>query len=342
MEYRKQTIATGFTIVELLIVIVVIGILATVTIVAYNGIQTRAVAAALSSDVTNAARQLKLFQIDNGTYPTTIDCGQADSITNKCLKSSLDVSYQYIVDNTGARSYCLAAVKGLNSYNISQTGAPLGGNCPVMHLDAGNTTSYPGTGTTWADISLNNNNGILNNGVAYSSENGGVLSFDGVNDYVSVASHSSLSPQSITVSGWIKLIDTSSWMIVNKGSSGTAGAYYLYGDSSSTARWSVFGAAGQRYDVQFTGMATGQWYYLAATFDDASRDSKIYQNGALKGTRAGAALGSNAVDVIIGAYVGGSGYQVGGLISDINIYSKALTETEINHNFNTLRGRYGI
>lgn len=55
----------------------------------------------------------------------------------------------------------------------------------IMNLDAGISSSYNGSGTTWTDISGNNNNGTLLNGVGYSSTYGGGLVFDGINDYVS-------------------------------------------------------------------------------------------------------------------------------------------------------------
>lgn len=68
---RKQA---GFTIVELLIVIVVIGILAAITIVAYNGIQDRARYAAYRSDIESMNKAISLYYIDNGTYPATGGC----------------------------------------------------------------------------------------------------------------------------------------------------------------------------------------------------------------------------------------------------------------------------
>lgn len=81
----------AFTIVELLIVIVVIAILAAITIVAYNGIQDRARATALKSDLSQVSKQLKLFQVEAGRYPGTISTNcttSPDSATNKCLKIS--------------------------------------------------------------------------------------------------------------------------------------------------------------------------------------------------------------------------------------------------------------
>jgi len=56
---------TGFTIVELLIVIVVIGILAAITIVAYNGITQKAIVASMQSDLANVSQQLKIYQTTN-------------------------------------------------------------------------------------------------------------------------------------------------------------------------------------------------------------------------------------------------------------------------------------
>jgi prepilin-type N-terminal cleavage/methylation domain-containing protein len=69
--WAKQT-QKGFTIVELLIVIVVIGILAAITIVAYSGIQNRASDASVQSDLANITKAFEIFKIDNGQYPTAV------------------------------------------------------------------------------------------------------------------------------------------------------------------------------------------------------------------------------------------------------------------------------
>jgi type II secretion system protein G len=61
--------SSGFTIVELLIVIVVIGILAAITIVAYNGVQQRARYSAMQSDISSLNKAIQLYYADNGTYP---------------------------------------------------------------------------------------------------------------------------------------------------------------------------------------------------------------------------------------------------------------------------------
>ena len=57
----------------------------------------------------------------------------------------------------------------------------------VLSLDAGNSSSYPGTGTTWTDLSGSVNTGTVFNSPVYSSANGGYLDFDGIDDYASGA-----------------------------------------------------------------------------------------------------------------------------------------------------------
>ena len=85
----------------------------------------------------------------------------------------------------------------------------------VLHLDAGRPESYTDGETTWRDLSGNNNNGTLVNGVGFSAENGGSLEFDGVNDYVTLSS-SQIAPGTgaFTWNFWVKLNDLSNASIL--------------------------------------------------------------------------------------------------------------------------------
>jgi prepilin-type N-terminal cleavage/methylation domain-containing protein len=134
---KKQT---GFTIVELLIVIVVIGILAAITIVAYNGIQERARATTVSSALSQAAKKLAVYQVD---YP---DIYPADKTALEAIgiKDSASVTYQYTRTASMPNTYCITATIGTTSYKISNTnttpqqggcaGHGVGGTAPITNL----------------------------------------------------------------------------------------------------------------------------------------------------------------------------------------------------------------
>ncbi|MBC7869084.1 prepilin-type N-terminal cleavage/methylation domain-containing protein [Candidatus Saccharibacteria bacterium] len=143
----------GFTIVELLIVIVVIGILAAITILAYNGIQGRAVAASLTSDLTNASTKLKLYQVDNSSYPNSINDCPSPAVGNTCLKTSSNNTYtDFQVDNTASpQALCLAArnVNG-TSYHVTDSSASSPGDCsPASCLSILNDAGSVGSGIYW-------------------------------------------------------------------------------------------------------------------------------------------------------------------------------------------------
>lgn len=92
---RSTSTSSAFTITELLVVIVVIGVLAAITTLSYTGITNKAIVSSLQSDLTNASKQLDLSQVEYNYYPSTIDCTIPNSATNKCLKSSSNNSFVY-------------------------------------------------------------------------------------------------------------------------------------------------------------------------------------------------------------------------------------------------------
>ena len=121
----------GFTIVELLIVIVVIAILAAITVVAYNGIQNRANDSAVQSDLTAMAKRISLFHVDNGRYPNT-----TAELNTLGIKASFSA---YGTTQTYNLPYCIAADSSY--YAISALSKS--GNKFYFSSKVGSVKSYP-------------------------------------------------------------------------------------------------------------------------------------------------------------------------------------------------------
>lgn len=124
-----RSLRRGFTIVELLIVIVVIAILAAITVVAYTGIQNRAKASAAQAAVRQAADKIQLYATANADqYPA--DLFAAGVATGSA-------AYEYRVDNNAIpKTFCLTATTQNVSYYMSNTAmTPTAGGCPGHSAD---------------------------------------------------------------------------------------------------------------------------------------------------------------------------------------------------------------
>lgn len=123
----------GFTIVELLIVVVVIAILAAITIVAYNGITARTKAAGAASATEQAVKKIAAYAVTNAEeYPPALSAaGVADSGST---------TYQYRVDNTASpKSYCVTATSsGISYWASNGSTTPARGACPGHGADGAN------------------------------------------------------------------------------------------------------------------------------------------------------------------------------------------------------------
>ncbi len=139
LSFKPKTSQLGFTIVELLVVIVVIAILAAISFVAYSGISRRATEAVLQADLSNASKQIKLYQAEYGLYPTSLEPSTnclRDALNNVdtryCLKSSNGVSLSsYTVDNSSnPPTFSILATKSSIVYKVTAANSPFVYNVP--------------------------------------------------------------------------------------------------------------------------------------------------------------------------------------------------------------------
>lgn len=120
---------SGFTVVELLIVIVVIGILATLTIIAYSGVQNQARAAAIKTDLNAALKQIEQQKAVFGNIPTSVSSCPTPTAGTICLKKEpAHTANYYTGPITG--TYCLdIATSNGQIYNITEGNGISAGGC---------------------------------------------------------------------------------------------------------------------------------------------------------------------------------------------------------------------
>ena len=212
----------------------------------------------------------------------------------------------------------------------------------ALNLDAGASTSYPGSGTTWTDLSGNGNTGTLVNGPTYDSANGGSILFDGTNDYMSA--NISCSRTFYSLDWWARPTALSNYdQVILMNSSGTAGSYWqgFTTTANSAGRISIGTNTANRVIVDGV-RSNGVWANFTWTFDNGS--VSLYKNSVLLTTSTIAAHSADFTLLQIGAGPSfGEGTRFDGNCGALKLYSgKALTAAEVRQNFNALRGRYGI
>ena len=227
----------------------------------------------------------------------------------------------------------------------------------VLCLDAGNTKSYPGSGTTWNDLSGNLTS--FNNGnYTFPSYSSGYFTFvnNGVTiNHVKVVSNilNTSTNTTYTRIGWFyQTSQSTDWgsIIQNQiGNNSDMGlvtksnklTFYQYTNSATN------GTTSQDYYVQSTGTFNDNaWVMGAITVNRTSQLVKFYINGNYDSQSAINVIGNSFSDnIIIGgtdndAYSGNRMFK--GRISSVSHYNRILSDAEIQQNFNALRGRFGI
>ena len=220
----------------------------------------------------------------------------------------------------------------------------------TLCLDAGNTKSYPGSGTTWTDLSGRGNTGTLTNGPTYSSANGGSIVFDGTNDYIDCPSITVGSSYSIecffnssSVVNYRNVYDMN--YTTYAGISGNVGPRFEQ-FSDGTANWVWSGVTNANDPYNYTTafpLSANTWYHTVFTMNSGIVNT--YVNGNIQNSNISSPNGyvTTFGDPNLGrGFVLAGDRYFSGKISNTKIYNRALSAAEVQQNFNALRGRFSI
>ncbi len=226
-------------------------------------------------------------------------------------------------------------------YGISPQKTIINQSNLLLYLDAANRSSYPGSGTTWTDISSNANNATSLTGVTYSSNNGGYLTFNGSGSGSLVSSkyNTTYTGKTIFVAGNLTSIAAGTYRAMLGSSDGNRN-FNMYMYSPASNRYQIHYSAGGTgtisSDLTYT---PGNWFTAAITHTQAGTVTH-YLNGAIVNSQTG---------ITFSQYLSPSTEFIGradnfwlGALSVIAVYKSALTAAEILQNHNAVRGRYGL
>jgi hypothetical protein len=206
-----------------------------------------------------------------------------------------------------------------------------------MYLDADSPESYPGSGTNWYDLSNNNNNGVLNGGITYTTNSGyGVIQLNGTGNYVSVSSLN-LSSGNFTVIGGTRYTSTGASPIGGRILSGLNNNWLLGHWNNSIANY---------YSVGWvTGAGAGgtdtNWRIYAGTGNPTTGVYSFYINGSVNTSGGGGTAGPNGL--AIGAYgPGGPSEFSNGQVSFVLAYNRILSASEITRIYDAFKYRIGL
>jgi hypothetical protein len=210
---------------------------------------------------------------------------------------------------------------------------------PTAFIEAGQTRT-----NTQAILDVTNNNTITATSLTYASNN--TFSFVRANsNYINISANTNTRFQNPyqTWSGWVNIAST--------GPNGYSELWNNGGNTGMTIQWQPTGVTFFMYNSAYlpytvtVSNALNTWTNITCVIDNVARVMILYKNGALVGTSPQWSLytpPSGSVHIGGNFATGNGGDYTQGIISNVQLYNKALTAIEIQQNFNALRGRYGI
>jgi hypothetical protein len=216
----------------------------------------------------------------------------------------------------------------------------------VLALDAANPKSYPGSGTTWTDLSGRGNNGTLRNSPTYSADNLGKIVFDAVNDDIDCGNNSSINfgTGDFTVSVWFRRFSnaTTNLRLLSKAAGGdtanAANAGFCFFGSNTGISFAINPTAA-RTIINAASYSLNEWVNVVGLLERGV-SMRTYKNAVQVSTAAAPAGSvSGTTSLFLGSNVGSNLFWAGE-ISNVSLYNRALTAQEIQQNFNATKSRF--
>jgi formylglycine-generating enzyme required for sulfatase activity len=211
----------------------------------------------------------------------------------------------------------------------------------VLWLDAGITSSYPESGTTWTDLSGNKNNGTLTNGPTFNSTYGGSIVFDGVNDFITTGFTRGRLGNKFSISVWYKYQGTAGrtyTAIIGGRDVGDLTEFFIGKNIGNTN----IGVQDGNYLGSFiigSNAFDGGWHNIVYTYENGT--GKIYLDSVLRNTGSFTKC-NDAEEILIGNEQEGAGYYFIGNISIVLFHNRSMSALEISQNFNAQKARFGL
>lgn len=229
------------------------------------------------------------------------------------------------------------------------TGPNIITNGLVLCLDAANRLSYPGSGTTWSDLSGFGNTGTLTNGPTFNSGNGGSIVFDGSNDYVTIPNgytNIMKNNNNWTVSFWFKASNLANSPVLLGPEVGQLSYFDLILEVGSNAIYfSAGGGSIANYLQNTSTPIVINTIYNVVFIKTGTTTGKVYVNGneiALSTVGSGLkAMPDTTADFRLGAFNQGSFY-LNGNIYNTSMYNRSLSSTEVQQNYEAVKTRFGL
>lgn len=318
----------GFTVVELLIVIVVIGILATLTVIAYSGVQNQSRYSAQQSSLQQSYKKLEAYKLQNAE---NIPTNQANAVTAGMIAPSDSTTTYY--PNTDANTYCVQYVSNANNSVVSSVSSGNSAATKGACLESGLLGWWPMNGNA-NDMSTKGNNGTVNNAALTTGQNGqanGAYVFNGIDSSIFLGTGVPINRSSISLYVWARY--TSDGPLFGVGGGWTANGYHIYRTAGNILRVELQDVAvSSKTGCDTSLVVDSNWHHYGFSWDKSKNSQvRVYVDGALATTcyRAldiGLPLAGN---LYMGRNVSGGGYY-GGTLDDVRLYNRALSAAEVS------------